>query len=351
MENGNVLDKRFFFVAQHASGQVQGCSDKPDEFMEKISSAKLAWLDFLVDDIETEGPLAAQKFGFNTKLVATLLKLKKSGYEDFDSELGIRMPAINVQGLNVTISPVIVLMKEHIVLTIHTRKVERFIRFRRYADVYLKKVPKNLPLNDRMTLLLIRLLDENNGRNFDHLREIEEQGDHLSKYMMDPQTPRAKLGPEIYKMKHALITYLNALWDTLNVLNFMLYGDALLMTDNQRILDRVELLSNDVNRQIELSEHMSEVLASGLEVLQSIYNNQLQVLNNRMAFAMTYLTILGTAVLVPNTIATVMSNSAFAMTPADEGWYVVLILASTIISTGFAYWWVSKQGWFPKNYR
>jgi magnesium transporter len=36
--------------------------------------------------------------------------------------------------------------------------------------------------------------------------------------------------------------------------------------------------------------------------MQSIYNNQLQSLNNRFALMTAYLTVLGTAFLVPNTI-------------------------------------------------
>jgi magnesium transporter len=263
--------------------------------------------------------------------------------------MGIKVPAIHVVGLNVASHSVFILIKKGIILTIHGRKIQRFIRFRRYADTYLRKIADNQPINDKLTLLLCRIIDENNARNFDHLREIEEQGDKMSKLMMDPETPRMKLGPEIYKMKHALITYLNSLWATVDILNNLLYGDAELLSDNQKILGRLEMLSNDVSRQIELGEHMSEVLASGLEVLQSIYNNQLQVLNNRMAFAMTYLTIIGTAVLVPNTIATVMSNPAYNMQPKDAVWYSGLIILSTVFSAYLAYLWIKRQGWFPKH--
>ena len=89
------------------------------------------------------------------------------------------------------------------------------------------------------------------------------------------------------------------------MVNSLRYGDADTITDNQKVLNKIGLLADDLNRQISLSEHMSEVLASGLEVLQSLYNNQLQILNNRMSLTMTWLTILGTAVLVPNTLATI----------------------------------------------
>ena len=94
---------------------------------------------------------------------------------------------------------------------------------------------------------------------------------------------------------------------------------------------------------------MSEVLASGLEVLQSIYNNQLQNLNNRLALVMTYLTIIGTAVLVPNTLATMLSNAVWDIGPKDLGWYLALMIGATVVATGLVYWWVKKRGWIPKK--
>jgi magnesium transporter len=150
-------------------------------------------------------------------------------------------------------------------------------------------------------------------------------------------------------MKHALIEYLNALWQTVDVLHDLRYGDANLLTNDPKLLDRVGFLAEDVSRQIGLAEHMSDVLASGLEVLQTIYNNQLQAMNNRMAYLMTYLTVLGTAVLVPNTLATIFGNSAFGMGPMDIGWYVTMLVGSTLIATVLAFWWVRKSGFIPKK--
>ncbi len=106
-----------------------------------------------------------------------------------------------------------------------------------------------------------------------------------------------------------------------------------------KLLDRMGFLAEDVSHQIGLAEHMSDVLASGLEVLQSIYNNQLQAMNNRMAYLMTYLTVLGTAVLVPNTLATIFGNSAFGMAPRIPGgmlqcWWAQLDCNSSDILVG-----------------
>jgi hypothetical protein len=35
------------------------------------------------------------------------------------------------------------------------------------------------------------------------------------------------------------------------------------------------------------------------------------------------------------------------MGPADAGWYSVLLIGSTILSTLVAYWWVKSKGLLP----
>jgi magnesium transporter len=107
----------------------------------------------------------------------------------------------------------------------------------------------------------------------------------------------------------------------------------------------MSLQSDDVNHQISLAEHMSDVMASGLEVLQTIYNNQLQALNNRLARVVAYLTVAGTALLVPNTIATIMGSSAFELQPDDQWWYISILVGSTVISTYLVWLWVRRMGW------
>jgi magnesium transporter len=204
-------------------------------------------------------------------------------------------------------------------------------------------------INDKITLLLIRIIAENNSRNFDHLKDIEEQGDALNKFMADPTSSRAAVGAKISDVKHALSTYLSGLWATVDALNALRYGDAELLTDNEKLIARLEALVEEVRSQIGLAEHLSDVLASGLEVLQSIYNNQLQLLNNKLALLGAYLAILGTALLVPNTIATVLGNGMFEFTAADEGWYIALILVSTVVSAFVAFAVVKKAGLLPKG--
>ncbi len=343
--------QRAFCVSLPVSGgkPLKLTGDNPHDFIQFLKGSTIAWLNFPVSDIKKDAEIIAMSLGFSSSLVPTLLSSYLSAYEDRDTEMGLMLPAVTVKKFDVFVSPILILIRKDLILTIHDEKVNRLVRFSRYADAFMRKIKPSLIEQDKLTIILTRIIDENNNKNFDHLREIEAQGDELSKILMDPTTPRGIIGPEIHSMKHALVNYLDTMWATLDVINSLRHGDAELITDSPKLLARLGILSDDVNRHIALSEHMSEVLASGLEVLQSIYNNQLQILNNRLALVMTWLTILGTAVLVPNTLATIFSNPAFNLTPEDKWGYSTLLVSSTIFSTWAAYWWIKKKGLLPSK--
>ncbi|MCQ5375317.1 MAG: CorA family divalent cation transporter [Methanomassiliicoccales archaeon] len=327
-------------VSQGKTIKFTGSS--PDDFISIIRTSMLSWVNFATDDLQHEGNDIAAKFGFTDSLVSTLLSGYYATFEDRGTEMGIMLPAVRAEGLELKVYPLIILIKNDLIVTMHSKEVARLVVFARYADGFLRKLPESASSQDKLTLMLIRIIDESNSRNFEHLREIEELGDKLSETLVDPKSPRMTIGRQIYEIKHALITYLNTLWRTLDVLHSLRYGDADLVTDNPKVLSKIGLLADEVNRQIELSEHMSEVLASGLEVLQSLYNNQLQVLNNRMALVMTWLTILGTAVLVPNTLATIFSF-AFGLESKLLLWSILILIVSTVNATFLAYWWVRRR--------
>jgi magnesium transporter len=348
-----VFEKRWFCAAMFADGSIfTKDADSPVPFMEVLERASVVWIDYRTKDPDQETLSAASQLGFSQQLIASLTGESRLLYEDFDIELGFKMPSIQIRmKIEPDVRPykTLFLIRKNFILTIHDIDVDRrFSRLRRYSATVLKRIPLDVATEDRVTQLLARIIDMNNDRNFEHLRQIEELGDTLNQSLMDPKTPREFLGPKIYSMKHALIVYLDALWETLDVLHDLRYGDAELITNDPHILERVGVLAEDVKQQIGLAEHLSEVLASGLEVLQSIYNNQLQMLNNRLALVMTYLTVLGTAVLVPNTLAT-MFGSPFGLTTKDIGWYIGMIIGSTILATALSLWWVKRSKWFPKQ--
>ncbi len=346
-----ITQKRWFCVALSPSGTIyKGGAESATSFLEILDSATIAWIDYVTPDFDKDAVNAAVQLGFSNELGSYLVGGELSTYQDFDIEMGIKIPSVQVRQLEVQPYPLLLLLRKNFILTIHPLNIDRrFNRLRRYSETFLKKIPIDANNPDKLTLLLMRIIDENNDRNFEHLREIEELGDKLNESMIDPYIPRAQLGPEIYNMKHALITYLNSLWDTVHVLHTLRYGDAELISDDQKLLDKLGILYEDVNRQIGLAEHMSEVLASGLEVLQSIYNNQLQVFNNRLTYLVTYFTIVGTALLVPNTLATAMSDPVFNLGTKDQWWYWILMIGSTVLATIGIYIWIRKLGLLPKK--
>ena len=342
------LEERGFCVSLLTDGTtVETEARDVEEFKDCLGASQVSWVDYMADDLQDGAKKVALSLGFNEQMVTSLLKARRSSYEDVDTEMGFLIPAIIVNEFDVRIQYLLVLIRDNLVVTIHTTEVKRFFRLRRYAKVFMKKIKPALPLADKRTMVLIRVLDENNSRNFDHLREIEENSDTVSEKLSKTETPRDEISHDIHTMKHALISYLSGLWESVDVLNALRYGDPELLTDDPKLLQRLNGLAMEVNFQIGLAEHLSEVLASGLEVMQSIYNNQLQILNNKLAMLVAYLTIIGTAVLVPNTLATALSNSAFALGPQDAGWYAALLIASTVVSTYVAYWWVKKKGMLP----
>jgi len=350
----HAFERHWFCVSLSTDGRVtMQDADSPDCFLKVLQDSLLAWVDYRTADFEKDVHSGAAALGFSGQLVDALADNPRLFYEDYAVETGIKLPSIQIRindEIDVQNHPTLLLLRRNFILTVHPILVDRrFTRLRRYSETIFKKVPIDICAEDKLTMLLIRIIDQNNDRNFEHLQQIEGRGDALNKSLMDPQTPRTLLGPQIYNMKHALITYLDALWETVDVLHDLRYGDAELLSNDPLLLNRLGYLADDVSRQIGLTEHMSDVLASGLEVMQTIYNNQLQAMNNRMALLMTYLTVLGTAVLVPNTLATIFSNSAFAMGPQDIGWYVALLVVSTTVATALAFLWVKRSGFIPKK--
>jgi len=334
----------------HEGKTVRMCANRPEEFLHTIDATAISWVNFCVDSIEDDGLKIASLFGFSTNLYQSLLTQEYSAYDDRDTELGLKIPAVSIEEDKVKILPVLILVKRGLILTLHTEKIIRFFRFGRYADIFFKKIPKSASLEDKNTIILARLLDENNTRNFEYLAKIEMRAEKLNDLMATSETPGVRMAQEIHKVKKMLITYMYGLWATLDVLNTLRYGDADLITDAPKLLGKITLLVEDVNRQIGLTEHMSEVLSSGLEVVQTIYNNQLQQLNNRITWIAAWLAILSTAAIVPNTIATILGSSIWGLEPGNH-WhmfvYLCLITIPTLWATFAVYTWVKQFAKLP----
>jgi len=355
-----LLPKRWFCTWLEPSGRTFRIeTDSPETFLEATKGSIITWVDYITDDPTKDLPIVAAQMGFSEAFIANLASCDQLNYSDFDNEMWLTFPAIQIRGNNVKPYPLVVLMRKNLLFTFHVRMIDkRFLRLRRYSETILRKIPLSLKAEDRLTVLLLRVLEANNDSNFRHLRIIEEFGDELNRDLMDKDVDKAILGPKIYEMKHALIIYLNALWESVDVLQTIRFGDAELLTDDPKLINMFATMVEDVKSQIGLSEHMSEVLASGIEATQAIYNNQLTIannqltianirlteLNNRFAKLVAYLTLIGTVLLIPNTIATMLGNSVWVFGPEFMGTYVLLFIGATAAGTVVMWFWMKKSG-------
>jgi magnesium transporter len=345
LDDSNI--KPTFCVAMQKDGNTIKLEGTAEDFLKQIEDSEFVWVNVQVKNFKEEGSRIASVLGFNPSMVKELALQRFSGYDDRITELGLLLPVARVKELKVNVFKLIILIRGNLIVTIHGENVTRLVKFARYAETFFKKIPKNQIAIDKISSVLVRILDENNEKNFDGIRAIQEQGEEISKYLIDPTSPRQDLGRDIYKMKHALISYIEALWATLDVIHYLRYGDADAITDNTKILQRIGMLGGDLTRQISISEQMSSVLASGLEVLQSIYNNQLTVLNNRLATIAVWVAILGTAFIVPNTLATIFGTPIGQQVDWHAQMWILVI--STVASMIFAYWFVKQREFLPDN--
>lgn len=354
-----IMHKKWFCMGLESSGKTfRQDAESPTNFLEIVNKSMVAWVDYITDDPMKDLPAVAAKIGFSETFISNLSSCDQLNYQDFDTEMWLSFPSIQIRGTEVKAYPLIILIRKNLVLSIHVRLVDkRFLRLRRYSETILKKIPIDSKPEDRLTILLSRILEANNDSNFRHLRVIEEFGDELNRDLMNQTTDKAMLGPKIYMMKHALIIYLNSLWESVDVLQAIRYGDAELLTDDQKIVNLFAAMVEQVKNQIGLSEHMSEVLASGIEATQAIYNNQLTIannhltisnnqltiFNNRLAKLVAYLTIIGTALLIPNTIGTILGNSVWVYGPENLGLYLLLMFGATLFGSLLMWYWVKKN--------
>jgi magnesium transporter len=329
-----------FCIILHKDGQVDRLTDRAlGEYVSVVSDASIAWIDWTAEEQEKAFESAALAGGFSKIPVSKLIGGFYSAYEDHDTELGIMLPAVSMKNEKMKVHPLIILIRNNVIFTVHSIEINRLLRLSRYAPQFLKRM-ESASTADRITQLLERIIDENNDRNFEYLREIETAGDEISKSLIEEKVSKKKVAHNIYRMKHVLIDYLNVLWATKDVVESLRYGDSDLISNDERLLGRIGMLSDNIDRHIGLSEQMSTMLASGLEVMQSIYNNQLQNLNNRFALVTAYLTVLGTAFLVPNTLATIAGSGVMEGKMAAQWWYMPMLIVSTLIATAVSFLWV-----------
>jgi magnesium transporter len=105
-----------------------------------------------------------------------------------------------------------------------------------------------------------------------------------------------------------------------------------MLTDDDDILEKFEVILGRLDRQIQMAENVMEVIATGITVIQTETSNKLTKL-------IVWLTVAATAVLVPNTIATIFGIPDLQL---SWGWVVPILLISTLISAIITYRWTKQ---------
>lgn len=311
-----------------------------EEVLSVSSSCTLSWTECIVDDLPEGAKEVAKALGI-TLDPSVLLTSYISGYEDRVDTLGLMLPVIMLSGSKVRVSPMLIYVRKDHIVTIQDERAGKILRLSEYASAFLRRLPaKPEEWTDRQTTLLIRIIDELSEHNFTALRMIVEAAEQIEIDLAGLRQIPRDLTLEMSSIKTSILAFLNAIWATHTTVHSLRYGDPDMVSDNDAILSKFDVILAGLERQIQMAEHVLEVLTAGINVLQT-------EVSNKLGSFLLWLTVIGTAVLVPNTLATIYS--AF---PADESASLSRFLAlifSTAGATYGTYWFVHK--WWGKQRR
>ena len=303
-----------------------------EDAAKRVSDGTFTWIECVVDDIVNETPKILQKLEINMD-PSLLLSGYVTAYEDAGDTLGIMLPFIVTGDSRTQTSPVLIFVKKDLIVTIHDDYGGKITKLYNYSTSLMRKLPKEQEQwADRQTILLFRLLDEVSETNFSILRTIVEQAEQLELDLAGSRQSDRDVGFELSNMKRSLLTFLNAVWATHDTVRNVKYGDPDMLTDDDDILEKFEVILGRLDRQIQMAENVMEVIATGITVIQTETSNKLTKL-------IVWLTVAATAVLVPNTIATIFGIPGLEF---SWSWIVPILLISTIISAVITYRWTKQ---------
>ena len=303
------------------------------ELSEITSSGRLTWIECVVDSIIDEAPKILEKCGI-TMDASLLLSGYVSSYEDRGDTLGLMIPFVVPGNNKAQTAPILIFMKKDLILTIHDDYGGKITRLYNYAPTLLRKLPKDVDTwADRQTILLARIIDEICEANFSILRLIVERAEQFEIDIAGSRQITRDISLELSDMKTSLLTFLNAIWASYDTVHNLKYGDAEMVSDDEVILGKFEVILGRLDRQIQMAENVMQMVATGVNVVQA-------EVTNKVTIFIIWWTVAGTAALVPNTLATV-----FGLYPNHEQLFGPIsygLILSAILSTAFAYYYVKK---------
>ena len=309
-------------LKRHPNTEIELINSKLKEF-------SMSWIEFVVDDVSSDAEEIVSKLKIQLDS-NSVLNGYYSNYEDIGNLLGVTIPLVQIKGGHVSPSPVLIYVSENSIISIHDEGAERMMNLSASSEGFLKNLPnKEGDLPERLSILLARIIDEISERNYDTLRVLVERAQSIELELGSEKSVTAKeVSLEMSKIKRAILTFLSAVWATHTTIHSLRYGDAAVLTDRPELLSRFDIVLDDINRQIQLAEQILELLSTGVNVIQT-------QLTNRLSTIILWLTVIGTAVLVPNTLATI-----FAIVPNSHLLFremAITIILTTVFGSVLSY--------------
>jgi len=229
-----------------------------EDAAKRVSDGTFTWIECVVDDIVNETPKILQKLEIDMD-PSLLLSGYVTAYEDAEDTLGIMLPFIVTGDSRTQTSPVLIFVKKDLIVTIHDDYGGKITKLYNYSASLMRKLPKEPEQwADRQTILLFRLLDEVSEQNFSFLRTIVEQAEVLDFDLAGSRQADRDVGFELSNMKRSLLTFLNAVWATHDTVRNLKYGDPDMLTDDDDILEKFEVILGRLDRQIQMAENVME---------------------------------------------------------------------------------------------
>jgi magnesium transporter len=314
------------------------------EISQRLAECKTAWIDIVVEDVSASIRDVIKQLGIAydpTSLLGGYL----SNYEDLGELLALMVPILTFKGGAVTPSPVVILVKRGQVFVIHEPS-NRLQRFSEHIEIFLRRLPKGEEAwADRNTLLLWRLLDEIAEQNFIVLRDLVERAEELQIRLSEAKEFPRDLSRELSSIKRAIMAFLNAMWATHETIHTLKSGDPEMVSDKERVLARFDMILASIDRQIQMAEHTLEILAAGINVVQTS-------LANRLAGIITILTVIFTLSIPGTLIGTFYGMNVNLPGGIESPWdflgpyttFIVLVLTS-LASAVALLWYFRRVGW------
>jgi magnesium transporter len=310
---------------------------KAEEVLSVSSSCTVSWTECIVDDLPDAAKEVTNALGI-TLDPSILLGSYLSGYEDRGDILGLMFPVITFTGSTVRPVPMLIYIKKDHIVTIQDENAGKILRLSEYTSRFFSRLPpRPEEWPDRQTMLLIRIIDELSEHNFTVLRMIVEAAEQIEIDLAGLRQIPRDLTLEMSNIKTSVLRFLNAIWATHTTVHSLRYGDPDMISDNDVVLAKLDPILAGLERQIQMAEHVLEVLTAGMNVLQT-------EVSNKLGSFLLWLTVVGTAVLVPNTLATIYG--AFPAPESESLLRFLGLIFSTAGATYGSYWFVHK--WWKK---